>query len=173
MSLDVEGPLPDRSDSALLVRDEQGRYRPATVDQILNAARRAIDQKLQRGASLNSSQAVKDYLQAKLGGFEHEVFSALFLDGQYRLIEYVEMFRGTIDVASVYPREVVKEALRLNTASVIFSHNHPSGSPEPSPADLALTRQLSTALATIDVRVLDHVIVAGAATLSFAELGLL
>ena len=157
----------------MLVRDEQGRYLQATADQILDAARHAIDHKVRRGATFTSPKAVQDYLRAKLAGFEHEVFSALFLDSQHRLIEYVEMFRGTIGQACVYPREVVKEALRLNTAAVIFSHNHPSGNPEPSREDRALTHLLTTALATIDVHVLDHIIVAGTLTLSFAEHGLL
>ena len=105
--------------------------------------------------------------------FEHEVFAALFLDSQHRLIEYVELFRGTIDQASVYPREVVKEALRLNAAAVVFSHNHPSGSPEPSQADRVLTQRLKEALALVDVRTLDHIVVGGAVTTSFAECGLL
>ena len=109
-------------DSSLLVRDAQGRYLPASVDQILDAARQAIDQKMQRGMSFTNPAAVKEYLCTKLAGFEHEVFAVLFLDTQHRLIEYIEMFRGTIDSASVYPREVVKEALRLNAAAVVFSH---------------------------------------------------
>src|SRR6218665_1146221 len=113
-------------DASLMVRDAQGRYLLATSDQILEAARQAIEQKMQRGASFSSPAAVKEYLRAKLAGFEHEVFAVLFLDTQHRLIEYAEMFRGTIDSASVYPRELVKEALRLNAAAVIVSHNHPS-----------------------------------------------
>lgn len=161
------------SDSSLLVRDDQGRYLPATADQILEAARQVIDQKNQRGALFTSPGLVKDYLLTKLAGFEHEVFAALFLDSQHRLIEYVELFRGTIDEASVYPREVVKEALRSNAAAVIFSHNHPSGSPEPSQADKLLTRRLKEALALVDVRTLDHIVVGGSATTSFSEHGLL
>ncbi|CAH0066276.1 DNA repair protein RadC [Pseudomonas putida] len=160
-------------DDALLVRDAQGRYLPASVDQILEAARQAIEQKMQRGAEFTSPVLVKEYLRTKLVGFEHEVFAVLFLDTRHRLIEYAEMFRGTIDSASVYPREVVKEALRLNAAAVIVSHNHPSGNPEPSGADRALTQQLTQALALVDVRVLDHVIVAGHTTTSFAERGLI
>ncbi|EOG4616493.1 DNA repair protein RadC [Pseudomonas aeruginosa] len=156
-------------DASLMVRDTQGRYLLATADQILDAARQIIDQKMQRGASFTSPAAVKEYLRAKLAGFEHEVFAVLFLDTQHRLIEYAEMFRGTIDSASVHPREVVKEALRLNAAAVIFSHNHPSGSPEPSGADRSLTQQLKATLSLVDVRVLDHVIVAGSDTTSFAE----
>ena len=160
-------------ESSLLVRDAQGRYLPASADQIIEAARQVIDQKMQRGVSFTSPTLVKEYLVAKLSGFEHEVFAVLFLDTQHRLIEYSEMFRGTIDSASVYPREVVKEALRLNSAAVIISHNHPSGNLEPSSADKALTARLKEALALVDVRTLDHIIVAGADTTSFAERGLL
>ncbi|MBS0516276.1 MAG: DNA repair protein RadC [Proteobacteria bacterium] len=160
-------------DSSLMVRDSQGRYLLATADQILDAARQAIERKMQRGASFTSPAAVKEYLCAKLAGFEHEVFAVLFLDTRHRLIDYVEMFHGTIDAAEVYPREVVKQALRLNAAAVIISHNHPSGNPEPSAADRALTAQLRQALALVDVRTLDHIIVAGGSTTSFAERGLI
>ena len=159
-------------DTSLLVRDAQGRYLLATADQILEAARQAIEHKMQRGASFTSPAAVKEYLCAKLAGYEHEVFAVLFLDSQHRLIEYAEMFHGTIDSASVYPREVVKEALRLNAAAVILSHNHPSGSPEPSQADKVLTQRLKEALGLVEVRILDHVIVGGMETVSFAEKGL-
>lgn len=104
-------------------------------------ARQVIDQKYQRGALFTAPELVKDYLRTKLVGFEHEVFAALFLDSQHRLLEYVELFRGTVDQASVYPREVVKDALRVNAAAVIFWHNHPSGNPEPSQADKVLTQR--------------------------------
>lgn len=160
-------------DSSLMVRDAQGRYLLATAEQILEAARQAIERKMQRGTSFTSPAAVKEYLRAKLAGYEHEVFAVLFLDTQHRLIEYAEMFRGTIDSASVYPRELVKDALRHNAAAVIISHNHPSGNSEPSRADEALTTQLRQALALVDVRTLDHIIVAGVSTTSFAERGLL
>ncbi len=116
-------------DTPLMVRDGRGHYRRADADQILEAARQVIEQKMQRGEAFTSPVAVKDYLRTKLAGFEHEVFAVLFLDTRHRLIEYREMFHGTIDSASVYPREVVKEALRLNAAAVILSHNHPSGIP--------------------------------------------
>ena len=161
------------SESSLLVRDARGHYLPATADQILAAARQIIDQKMQRGANFGSPADVKAYLRAKLAGLDHEVFAVLFLDNRHRLIEYVEMFRGTIDGASVRPREVVKEALRLNAAAVILSHPHPSGNSNPSQADKAITRQLKEALALIEVRTLDHIIVAGNDTMSFAEHGLL
>ena len=160
-------------DTPLMVRDGRGRYRPADADQILEAARQAIEHKMQRGASFSSPVAVKEYLRAKLAGFEHEVFAVLFLDTHHCLIEYAEMFRGTIDSASVYPREVVKQALRLNAAAVIVSHNHPSGNPEPSGADKVLTQRLKEALALVDVRTLDHIVVAGGSTTSFAERGLI
>jgi len=160
------------AESILLVRDDAGRYVPASPEQILDAARRAIGVKMKRGAAFTSPETVKTFLQTKLAGFEHEMFAALFLDNRHRLIEYVELFRGTIDSASVYPREVVKEALRLNAAAVIFSHNHPSGHPEPSDADKVLTKRLKQALELVDVRTLDHVIVAGHASTSLAECGL-
>ncbi|HEJ1339686.1 TPA: DNA repair protein RadC [Pseudomonas aeruginosa] len=160
-------------DTPLMVRDGCGRYRPADADQILEAACQVIEQKMQRGASLSSPAAVKDYLRAKLAGFDHEAFAVLFLDTRHRLIDYVEMFHGTIDAAEVHPREVVKLALRLNAAAVIVSHNHPSGNPEPSVADRALTQRLRESLGLVDVRVLDHIIVAGNVTASFAESGLI
>lgn len=160
-------------DAALMVRDSHGHYLPATADQILEAARHVIEFKMQRGASFTSALEVRDFLRTKLAGFEHEVFAVLFLDTRHRLIDYAEMFHGTIDSASVYPREVVKEALRLNAAAVIISHNHPSGSPEPSAADRVLTQRLKEALALVDVRVLDHIIVAGNASVSFSERGLI
>ena len=160
-------------ESSLLVRDAEGHYLPATADQILAAARRIVDLKVQRGAPFNAPEAVKEYLGAKLAGFEHEVFAVLFLDNRHRLIDYVEMFRGTIDSASVYPREVVKEALKRNAAAVILSHNHPSGNAEPSQADRTLTGRLKDALGLVDVRTLDHIVVAGLERVSFAELGLL
>jgi DNA repair protein RadC len=156
-----------------MVRDTHGRYALASADQILEAARQVIDQKMQRGTSCSSPATVREYLRAKLAHFEHEVFAVLFLDSQHRLIEYVELFRGTLDCASVYPREVVKEALRFNAAAIIMAHNHPSGSPEPSEADKMMTKRLKDALALVDVRTLDHVIVAGGATASFAERGLI
>ena len=137
-------------DSCLLVRDAHGRYLPASADDILEAARQVIDRKMRRGAEFTSPAAVKEYLRTKLASFEHEVFVVLFMDTRHRLIEYREMFHGTIDGASVYPREVVKEALRHNAATVIVSHNHPSGYPEPSSADKALTQRLKDALALVD-----------------------
>lgn len=156
----------------ILIRDAQGEYQPASADQILDAARRVMEQLVQRGTQMSSPTAVRDYLTVKLAAYEHEMFAVLFLDNQHRLIEYVEMFRGSIDSASVHPREVVKEALARNAAAVILSHNHPSGWVEPSEADKHITNRLRDALSLVDIRVLDHVVVAGAKTVSFAERGL-
>ena len=125
------------------------------------------------GEAFNSPATVRDYLRLHFAGLEHEVFAALFLDSQNRLIEAVDLFRGTLTQTSIYPREVVKEALKRNTQAVILAHNHPSGYAEPSRADELITSTLKAALDLIDVRVLDHIIVAGADTVSFAERGLI
>ncbi len=159
--------------SVLLVRDVAGDYRPADAGEVLQAAQRLLGRQLQGREVLSSPQVVRDFLRVKLGALEHEVFAVLMLDAQNRLIEYVELFRGTVTQASVYPREVVKESLARNAAALILVHNHPSGVADPSRADEHLTRTLKAALALVDVRVLDHLIVAGSDVLSFAERGLL
>ncbi|MBL0391098.1 DNA repair protein RadC [Ramlibacter monticola] len=159
--------------AALLVRDVDGQYRPARADEVLSQARRVLSQRMRRGATMSSPQAVRDYLRLEIGGLEHEVFCVLFLDAQHRIIALKQMFRGTVTQTSVYPREVVKEALGCNAAAVILAHNHPSGAVDPSRADEFLTQTLKTALALVDVRVLDHLVVAGGEVRSFAELGLL
>jgi DNA repair protein RadC len=125
------------------------------------------------GTALTSPAQVKDYLTLKLAPIQHEVFGVLFLTSQHAVIAFEEMFRGTLSQTSVYPREVVKRALELNAGAVIFSHNHPSGSPEPSRADEHLTQVLKAALALVDVRVLDHLVVATSGCVSFAERGLI
>ena len=135
---------------------------------------RALQSRLSSQDVLSSPQAVRDWLRLKLASLPHEVFVVLLLDSQNRLLHFEEMFRGTLTQTSVYPREVVKLALKWNAAAVILAHNHPSGVAEPSRADEALTAALKQALALIDVRVLDHFVVAGSAKpLSFAERGLL
>lgn len=156
----------------LLVRDVDGQYRPAHADEVLCHARRLLANRVRRGATMSSPEAVKDHLRLELGVLEHEVFCVLFLDAQHRIIALKQLFRGTVSQTSVYPREVVKEALSVNAAAVILAHNHPSGSVEPSRADEFLTQTLKTALAFVDVRVLDHLVVAGAEVCSFAERGL-
>lgn len=135
--------------------------------------RRWLDEELRRDCVLNAPDAVRDCLRIHFAGREHESFVAMFLDSQHRLIATHELFRGTLSQTSVYPREVVKAALRENAAAVIFSHNHPSGVAEPSTSDQHLTTALKSALALVDVRVLDHFIVAGTSVVSFAERGML
>lgn len=160
-------------DSSLLVRDVAGDYRPAKADEVLQAALRVLAGQMYGSEALTSPQVVRDFLRIKLGTLEHEVFAIIHLDAQNRVIDYVEMFRGTVSQTSVYPREVVKESLTRNSAALILVHNHPSGVAEPSRADEMLTQTLKSALALVDVRVLDHLVVAGANILSFAERGLL
>jgi DNA repair protein RadC len=136
-------------------------------------AARAIAEDLQGRSALTSPGAVRDLLKHKLAGLPHEVFICIQLDAQHRVIAIEELFRGTLTQTSVYPREVVKASLRANAAAVIFAHNHPSGVPQPSQADELLTRNLKEALSLVDVKVLDHFIVAGTQAISFAERGLL
>ena len=135
--------------------------------------RRLLVEEMHYQDTLASPEAVRDYLRLFFIGKEHECFAALFLDSQNRLIVAEELFRGTLAQTSVYPREVVKQALRHNSAGVIFAHNHPSGVAEPSRADELLTSALKQALALVDIRVLDHFVVAGTKVISFAERGLL
>ncbi len=140
---------------------------------VLEMSRRALQEELRRGDSLNSPRVVREYLQLLLAGRHQEVFLVLFLDTQHRVIAFEEMFTGTLSQTSVYPREVVKRALAHNAAAVILAHNHPSGVAEPSQSDQLLTNALKQALALVDVRVLDHFVVAVGQTLSFAERGML
>jgi DNA repair protein RadC len=123
--------------------------------------------------TLTSPQAVRDYLKLAIGTRPYEVFMGCFLNSQNQLVDAVELFRGTLSQTSVYPREVVKEALQHNAAALIFAHNHPSGTPEPSRADELLTQSLRQALALVDIRVLDHLVITGNRIVSFAERGLL
>ena len=128
---------------------------------------------MRAASALTSPGAVRDYLRLAIADREHEVFVCLWLDAQHRVLRFEELFRGTLTQTSVYPREIVKAGLRANAAAVIFAHNHPSGAAQPSQADELLTRNLKDALALVDVKVLDHFIVAGHHALSFAERGLL
>ena len=150
-----------------------GPAKRALLRAVLEVARRCLEEDLRAGAALTSPGAVRDYLRLQLGSLSHEVFVCLWLDAQHRVIESRELFRGTLTQTSVYPREVVKAALAANAAAVIFAHNHPSGVAQPSQADELLTRNLREALALVEVKVLDHFIVAGRQALSFAERGLL
>lgn len=150
-----------------------GQAKYVQLQAVLEMSRRALKEEMQSGDALSSPRAVRDYLQLLLRSRQQEVFMALFLDAQHRVIATEELFQGTLTQTSVYPREVVKRALHHNAAAVIFAHNHPSGVAEPSQSDQLLTDALKQALQLVDVRVLDHFIVAGAGCLSFAEKGLL
>lgn len=150
-----------------------GQAKYVQLQAVLEMSRRALKEEIQRGDALNSPRAVRDYLQLLLGGRQQEVFMALFLDTQHRMIASEELFHGTLSQTSVYPREVVKRALAHNAAAVIFAHNHPSGDTEPSQSDRLLTDALKQALGLVDVRVLDHFVVTAGKTLSFAEKGLI
>lgn len=150
-----------------------GSAKRAELAAVLELARRALAEQLKARTVFDSPDAVKQYLRLQLGTRAHEVFAVVFLDAQHRLLALEELFRGTLTQTSVYPREVVLRALHHQAAAVVLSHNHPSGVAEPSRADEALTQTLKAALALVDVRVLDHIIVAPGAALSMAERGLL
>lgn len=151
-----------------------GLAKYAQLQAVLEMSRRHLRATLQRGDALSNPSDTRRYLAAQLRGYPHEVFAALFLDNRHRVIAFDELFTGTLDSASVHPREVVKRALTHNAAAVIFAHNHPSGVAEPSQADTALTHHLKNALALVDIRVLDHIIIGdGESTVSLAERGLL
>jgi DNA repair protein RadC len=150
-----------------------GLAKYAQLQAVLEMSRRYLREELARSDALTSPQATRDYLKTRLYHYPHEVFACLFLDNRHRVIEYEELFRGTIDGASVHPREVVRRALQHNAAAVILAHNHPSGVSEPSQADTRITQRLREALALVDIRVLDHLIIGDGEPRSFAEMGLL
>ena len=149
------------------------RHRPILDQAGIELARRLLREEVTHGSALTSPEAVRDYLRLTLAALPHEAFVVLFLDSQHRLLAADELFRGTLAQTSVYPREIVKAALAHNAAAVIFAHNHPSGVAEPSRADELLTQALKQALALVDIRTLDHFVVAGHRVVSFAERGLL
>ncbi|RZL11264.1 MAG: JAB domain-containing protein [Rubrivivax sp.] len=150
-----------------------GPAKRAELLAVIEMARRGMSAQLREAPVFTAPQVVKEYLQLQLGALPHEVFCVLFLDAQHRLIAAEELFRGTLTQTSVYPREVVKQALAHNAAAVILAHNHPSGVLEPSRADELLTQTLKSSLSLVDVRVLDHLVVGRASAVSFAERGLL
>jgi DNA repair protein RadC len=150
-----------------------GSARYALLQASLELSRRHYAEQMQVGPALANPRATRDFLRARLRDRDHEVFCCLFLDNRHRVISFDEVFRGTIDGASVHPRDVVKLALARNAAAVILAHNHPSGVAEPSQADEFITSRLRDALALVDIRVLDHIVVGDGACVSFAERGLL
>jgi DNA repair protein RadC len=157
-----------------LARDKGlGPAKRAELGAVLEIARRSLAQQLKEAPVFDAPQRVKDFVALRLGALPYEVFAVLFLDAQHRLIEMQELFRGSLAQTSVYPREVLRQALLLNAGAAILAHNHPSGVAEPSRADEALTQSLAGALRMIDVRVLDHLVVGAGSVVSFAERGLI
>jgi len=150
-----------------------GNAKYAQLQAILEMTHRHLREQLNRQDALTSPEDTRRYLQLRLHHYPYEVFSCIFLDNRHRIISYEELFRGTIDGASVHPREVVRHAIHHNAAAVIFAHNHPSGIAEPSHADEAITKRLKQALGLVDIRVLDHIIVGGTETTSLAERGVM
>jgi DNA repair protein RadC len=150
-----------------------GTAKRAQFAAAVELARRSLTEQMKKRSALTSPGAVRDYLRLTLASKAHEVFVCIWLDAQHRVIDCAEVFRGTLTQTSVYPREIVKAALAANAAAVIFAHNHPSGAAQPSQADELLTRNLKEALALVEIKVLDHFIVAGSQAISFAERGLL
>ena len=150
-----------------------GNAKYAQLQAVLEMAKRHFIEKINRGDAVRCSQATRAYLSAQLRGYNYEVFVCLFLDNQHRIIKLEELFRGTINHATVYPREVVRQALSLNAMAVIFAHNHPSGMNTPSEADKEITKNLKQALLLFDIQVLDHFIIGDNPPYSFAENGLL
>ncbi|MDD3816044.1 MAG: JAB domain-containing protein [Desulfocapsaceae bacterium] len=156
----------------LFIKDEQGQYITATTPEIIKEGRSRTRSTLKKGSEfIGGSQAAKEAIASKISSYQHEVFGCLFLDTKNCILEWKEMFQGTIDSTTVYPREVVKEALRLNAAKVILAHNHPSGNTDPSPQDIELTIKLKEILKIIDVKVLDHIVVGDDLT-SFTDMGI-
>lgn len=150
-----------------------GDAKYAQLQAVLEMSGRHLREGLQKGNALTSPQDTQRYLLMRMRDYPQEVFSCLFLDNKHRVIAFEEMFRGTIDSASVYPREIVKRALQHNAAALILAHNHPSGDPEPSAADRAITAKIRAALALVDIRVLDHCVVGDNRCVSFAEMGII
>ena len=157
---------------ALMVKDQSGCYRPATRDEVIEAALFEINRRFVRGVTLTCASQTMEFFQLRLARLEHEIFAVLWLDNKHRVLAFEELFRGSIDNAAVYPREVVKSALRHNAAACILCHNHPSGVNNPSPADKTITERVREALNLIEVRTLDHIIVAEK-PYSFTEHGLI
>ena len=166
-------PLLEADNKAFSAQHGLGPAKYVQLQAVLEMSRRHLRARLMRGDALTGPEDTRRYLISRLRHLEHEVFACLFLDNRHQVIAFEEMFRGTIDCASVYPREVVRRALDLNAAAVILAHNHPSGVAEPSRADEAMTDRLEQALATVDIRVLDHFVIGEGRPVSFAERGLI
>jgi DNA repair protein RadC len=165
--------LLDASQNDLCKIHGLGTAKYANLKAALELSRRYLEENLKRESPLSSPDSTRNFLKSRLRSYQHEVFACIFMDNRHRLIAFEELFAGTIDGASVYPREVVKRCLHLNAAAVIFAHNHPSGVAEPSHADIQITRRLTDSLALVEIRVLDHFIIGDSTIISFAERGLI
>jgi DNA repair protein RadC len=154
----------------LFIKDNSGEYIPAPKESIFSAAKQLSGTQLRRGTCISSSSLARQAVGNRLTGYQCEVFACLFLDSQHRLLAFQEMFRGTVHSTTVYPREIIREALKLNAAAVVLVHNHPSGETEPSSRDIDLTRKLKEILQVVDVQVLDHLVI-GNTVLSMADSG--
>ena len=157
----------------LYIRKDTGHYTEASGEDIVSGARRHLRRKFRKGKAIRSPADTEAYLMAELATEPHEIFCCLYLDNRHRVIKFDRAFNGTIDGTSVYPRVIVKRALELNAAAVIFAHQHPSGVAEPSQADERITKRLRSALELVDVRVLDHLVIGGDTVVSLASRGLL
>ena len=161
------------STNTLYIKDDNGAYLEATTDEVVQGARRKLRRKFRKGKAIRSPADTQDFFMAELATEANEIFCCLYLDNRHRVIKFDRAFNGTIDGTSVYPRVIVKRALELNAAAVIFAHQHPSGVGEPSQADERITRRLKAALELVDVRVLDHLVIGGDSVTSLASRGLL
>jgi DNA repair protein RadC len=165
--------LLDAAPERLLAISGVGPARQAVLNAVPELARRYYEQSLQTGQAIRSPADTEEFLTARLRDLPHEMFCCLYLDNRHRVLEFEELFRGTIDGTSVYPREVVKRALSVNAAAVILAHNHPSGVAEPSQADERITKRIMAALALVDIRLLDHLVIGDGASTSLASRGLM
>ncbi len=176
LNLVLSNNLPASSPSPFRLNETSHEYcvtRPVTEDEVIAMSFEILEARVQRGESFKSSETSKNYFIARLAELEQEVFACIFLDNRHRKIAYEELFFGTIDSCSVHPRGIVRRVLLRNAAAVILGHNHPSGVPEPSRADEKITTEVKSALALIDVRVLDHIVVGAGSAVSLNERGLL
>lgn len=155
------------------VHDDSSSYSAVSDEEVISAALRILSSRMVSTPALSNPRTVQHYFAVRFEGLEHEVFACLYLDNRHRVIHCEELFRGTVNCAAVYPREVAKRALAHNAAAVIFAHNHPSANAEPSQADMMITRQLKEGLGLLEIRVLDHLVIGGSSVVSFAERGLL
>lgn len=161
------------SNHILYIKDENGSYLEASTDDVVSGARRKLRQKFRKGKAIRSPADTEAFLIAELATEPNEIFCCLYLDNRHRVLAFDRAFHGTIDGTSVYPRVIVKRALEINSAAVIFAHQHPSGIAEPSQADERITQRLKSALELVDIRVLDHLVIGGNSVVSLASRGLL